>query len=634
MEDPAVKKFISVFVLVISLILLCCAAQAETVAQVTGGRLKVRSAPGGTVIDYFPDRTLITVAEDQGKWSLISGPGVPVGYVMTEYLKVLGDYSVQSMGEVRNDHGTYVNMRNAAGYSGDIIGRCSVGAQVEILGEKQGWYLIRDDGVIGYMDAGFIEKSAAMQSTDDSTYQRMEYPLLFVPAEQTVTHMWGDEQVLIDYDGFISYNVSYPSSGDNEACRSIEAWACTWIEDMNTVFDIGNLPDGKLEITYTDETGEEVTLDMRGAMTVAYNSYMADENFVGILEYGTFTWFYNQEVGNSTDVMYAVNTDLRTGKTYAGAELFKETGSVLDYIVSQLKRYYPDEYDEDMCPPDLDWLENSVLTPDGVLIILTEGYAMPVYAGSQQILIPYSVLADNLNVDIHPSAQSVLKSGESGNYAAVPANIDPARPMVALTFDDGPSAVTPRILDILKENGCHATFFVVGNRVENYASAARRAVEEGNELACHTWSHVKLTNLSGSEAKKEISRSSETIYNCTGYRIRYLRPPYGSFNKTIRGVCKDMDIVIVNWSLDTEDWKTRNARSTFNAVKSQVTNGSIILCHDLYDQTADAVAMFVPWLIENGYQVCSVEEMMAFHVNGLENGACYTHLDPKNIVIP
>lgn len=626
----------TVFAVIIAAViaLLLCSAQAETVAQVAGGRLKVRSAPGGTVIDYFPNKTLITVKENQGTWSLVSGPGVPAGYVMTEFLSLVGEFSAHDTGKVKNDHGTYVNMRNGAGYDGDIIGRCNVGARVEILGEKQGWYLIRDDGVIGYMDAGFIEKTAGAESTDDDTYSSNEYPLLFVPAEQTVSHGWGEEQVLIDYDGFISYNISYPVMGNNDASASIEEWARGWISDMNIIFDIDSLPDGKLEVVYTDENGEEVVLDMRGAMTVAYNSCMADENFVGILEYGTFTWLYNQEVANSSDVIYAVNMDLRTGKTYTGRELFRETAPVYDYLQSQLKKYYPDEYDENMCPPAEDWLENAVLTPEGVLVILAEGYAMPVYAGSQQILIPYGKLNGNLNVDVHPAPEAVRAAEGSAQYTSVPVHIDPSKPMVALTFDDGPSAVTPRILDILKSNGCHATFFVVGNRVENYADIARRAVEEGNELACHTWSHVKMTNLSSSEAKREINRSAEAIYESTGYRIKYLRPPYGSYNKTIRSACGDLDIVIINWSLDTEDWKTRNAASTFAAVKSQVKNGSIILCHDLYGETADAVALFVPWLIQNGYQVSSVEEMMAFHVNGLEKGVCYTHLDPKNIVIP
>ena len=131
-------------------------------------------------------------------------------------------------------------------------------------------------------------------------------------------------------------------------------------------------------------------------------------------------------------------------------------------------------------------------------------------------------------------------------------NIDPNKPMIALTFDDGPSKrYTPAILDALKEYGANATFFVLGSNADNFPDILQRMVLEGNEIGNHTYSHKQLTTLSKENIEEEIIATQESIYDITHRYPDVIRPPYGSKNKTVMDCAKGKRIV--TWSLDTRD---------------------------------------------------------------------------------
>ena len=199
--------------------------------------------------------------------------------------------------------------------------------------------------------------------------------------------------------------------------------------------------------------------------------------------------------------------------------------------------------------------------------------------------------------------------------------IDPAKPIVALTFDDGPSANTASILETLNEYGAHATFFMVGENVTAHPDRVKMVYDAGCEVGNHTVSHKNLNNLSKKEIKKEIEDNQADINAALGVTISCLvRPPYGNVNDNVRETCKHP---MINWSVDTLDWKSRNADSVFEEVKKSTKDGSIILMHDLYGSTAEAVKKVVPWLVEQGYQICSVSEMFAARGVTLENGHVY-----------
>ena len=210
--------------------------------------------------------------------------------------------------------------------------------------------------------------------------------------------------------------------------------------------------------------------------------------------------------------------------------------------------------------------------------------------------------------------------------------IDPSQPMIALTFDDGPSEYTDRILNVLLEYDARATFCVIGNKVNLFPDVLRRTVAGGNEIACHTWSHPNLTNLSAAKVRYQIESTVNAVRDITGYEVKVLRPPYGKHNKTVRSICAEMDIVIAHWELDTRDWSSRNTNKVYNAIMKGTKNGYIILCHDLYATTAAAVEKAIPELIAKGYQLVTVSELLSFHKDGATPGKVYNRVDPENIV--
>ncbi len=198
------------------------------------------------------------------------------------------------------------------------------------------------------------------------------------------------------------------------------------------------------------------------------------------------------------------------------------------------------------------------------------------------------------------------------------------QPAIALTFDDGPSKnPTTRILDVLESYQVHATFFVMGYKAEDYADQLNRAKALGCELGNHSYNHPKLTAISDSKAEKQISRTRKLVKKVTGTAPSLVRPPYGSYNDTVLSLLKAPAIL---WSLDTRDWKTRDADSTVNAVLSDVKDGDIVLMHDVYEPTADAVERLVPELIDRGYQLVTVHELAALKGEKLKKGKTYIRL--------
>ena len=218
-------------------------------------------------------------------------------------------------------------------------------------------------------------------------------------------------------------------------------------------------------------------------------------------------------------------------------------------------------------------------------------------------------------------APEPTKAPDGKPVAVDVSGIDPTRPIVALSFDDGPSANTASIIETLTEYGAHATFFMVGENVNMYPERVKMVYDAGCEVGNHTVSHKALDKLTKEQVTKEIEDNQKNINAALGVTINSLvRPPYGNVSDTVREAAGHP---LINWSVDTLDWKSRNADSVFEEVKKSTRDGSIILMHDLYASTAEAVKKVVPWLVEQGYQICSVSEMFAARGVPLENGHVY-----------
>lgn len=203
--------------------------------------------------------------------------------------------------------------------------------------------------------------------------------------------------------------------------------------------------------------------------------------------------------------------------------------------------------------------------------------------------------------------------------------IDPTKPMVALTFDDGPYApVGNRIMDSLEKYNGRATFFVVGNRVSTYKTEIKRMYDNGHEIGNHTYEHKYLTKLNAAEIRSQIDRCNSAVAAVTGEAPKLVRLPGGLKNAT---VLANVKYPMIMWNIDTLDWKTRNAQSTYDAVIGKVKDGDIILMHEIHVPSGDAAVRIIPDLAAQGFQLVTVSELARFR-GGVSAGGLYSRFRP------
>lgn len=216
-----------------------------------------------------------------------------------------------------------------------------------------------------------------------------------------------------------------------------------------------------------------------------------------------------------------------------------------------------------------------------------------------------------------PTAEPTPEPTPEGRY------IDPDKPMVALTFDDGPCDNTDRLLDIFAEHGGKCTLFMLGQAMDYYADTLVRATEEGHEVASHSWYHPELTTLDYQGITDQLADTRDKIFEITGKEANLMRPPYGSTDDRVVAVAEHEGISLIKWSVDTMDWATLNADAVYESVMSEAYDGAIILCHDLHSTTVDAMERAVPDLIEAGYQLVTITELLTARGGEVEAGMTY-----------
>lgn len=194
--------------------------------------------------------------------------------------------------------------------------------------------------------------------------------------------------------------------------------------------------------------------------------------------------------------------------------------------------------------------------------------------------------------------------------------IDPYAPMVALTFDDGPHELySQQILDVLEQYHAVATFFEVGYNARCYPDILRRMASLGCEIASHTNAHHDLTTLSQDAMLTDLAKLDQIIYDATGATPTLVRPPYGAVNSMVK---YQSGRAMVLWTVDTKDWLYRDVQVLTDFFMNYGDlDGEIVLLHSIHASTAEAMAVVIPWLIEQGYQLVTVSELMAYYYGEL-----------------
>jgi len=181
-------------------------------------------------------------------------------------------------------------------------------------------------------------------------------------------------------------------------------------------------------------------------------------------------------------------------------------------------------------------------------------------------------------------------------------------PQIALTFDDGPHPkYTPMLLEGLQERGVKATFFVIGKYVQEHPDIVKQMYEEGHLLGNHTYNHVEITRISDEEAYRELMDTSDLVYDITGMRMEFMRPPFGVWQKKLE---EQVDVMPVLWTVDPLDWTTENENEIVRKVVDEVEEGDIILLHDCHRSSVKAALRIVDILLEKGFEFVTVDEIL------------------------
>lgn len=182
---------------------------------------------------------------------------------------------------------------------------------------------------------------------------------------------------------------------------------------------------------------------------------------------------------------------------------------------------------------------------------------------------------------------------------------------IALSFDAAWGAdITPKLLQILKENGVKTTFFLVNFWMEKYPDMTKRIAKEGHEIGNHSATHPNMGSISKDAIIKEISTTHDMIKKLTGQNAKLFRPPFGDYSNTLITTCNELGYHVIQWDVDSLDWKDLSANAIYDRVMKQVKPGSIVLFHNNGKHTAEAIKRIIPELKKQGYEIVPISELL------------------------
>lgn len=432
----------------------------------------------------------------------------------------------------------------------------------------------------------FIAACSISYFTDDvyrSESQFKDYVYTyFSEADSQRIKTIGAEKDLIVYDKPLSVAMRYPKTGmtgPDEYIKSIVKAAEEEFYDA-----------------YSDaDRGDKIVRFM------TYDAYQTREDAVSIVLAQEDQIIHDDEVRTENKKVYTYNYYTKTGTPLDGISFFN--GGYRAFFSKYLTEYFRTEHADKLLDgyeayltPAANNFKDFAITDAGVKFFFLPGTVMAEEEGVVSVEIGYQDLEGIVRDKVDPDA------------------IDPELPMVALTYDDGPyPATSNRILDCLEKYGQVATFFEVGKNVNAYPEVVARKAKLGMEIGNHTYSHPNLHKISDAEIASEINNTNAALQAACGQSSTVFRPPYGNTNTVVE---KAAAVPVILWSVDTLDWKSRDANSVFSVVQGIHAkgglNGRVILMHSIYDSTAQATEMMVPWLLDNGYQLVTVSELIQY----------------------
>ncbi len=395
------------------------------------------------------------------------------------------------------------------------------------------------------------------------------------------------------YEPSVSYAVEYDAyDGDD-----IAMFRDKKIEHMKSAFiEAKTAAEEERQEKYGDKLGYK---PLAHALLVSSRIYESGNGIISVVIYESCNTEQDKAMQREAAGIHTYQFSANTGENLVPVQIFHE--NYRQTCAAFFYKYFSKEYGKKELAEDWEShltaavtnYNKFVITDRGVTFFFDEGSVLEKSQGPVSVEMPMEEIGD------------MLRSQVLERY------IDPYQPMVAITYDDGPGGeAEARILNCLEKNNAVATFFYQGYRIEGNEEKIQQAHRIGCELGNHTWNHPVLTKLSKKKVRKQLVDTNTAIYNASGAFPTVFRPSYGITDDAINELS---NMPVIMWSIDTEDWRSRNAKKVFNHIKNQEDlDGSIILLHSIYDSTARATELLVPWLKKNGYQTVTVSELIKY----------------------
>ncbi|WP_183163770.1 polysaccharide deacetylase family protein [Alteribacter keqinensis] len=401
------------------------------------------------------------------------------------------------------------------------------------------------------------------------------------------------------------YSLSYPSLENEEADAEVSGY----VEKTKSSF-----------LEKADESPESGAMPL--VMTFSSNiEKVLDGN------YYSFIFTHDYYLGDANGMVHrtAMTLDTKTMEPVEIETLIDE--HYLEVLSGLVKKEMREKYEDAVLDEHIDEFTAPVkenftdfsLTENGIVFTYDKYEWTKGSAGAPMVEVPFEDLEDVMDEEFlktvagkergsipeeEPAGEEQTGAPGSGDEEAggVP------KKQVALTYDDGPhSEHTTELLRHLDEFDAKATFFLLGSHVESHPSIVKEISASGHEIGNHTWNHPDLTTLEPDQVAKEIQATNEIIYKVTGEKPTVFRPPYGASDDTVGQALTEPEIL---WTLDTFDWQTESPEEITKVVMSEVTDGSIILLHDIHERSIKASRIILEELKEEGYEFVTVSELI------------------------
>lgn len=389
---------------------------------------------------------------------------------------------------------------------------------------------------------------------------------------------------LIEEDKNILIGINYPVTGINA---------------------LDNLIQNDIEKIYNDfkEQYESFnSLTEKSELNIDYIYDIVNENYINVCVY---VFIDSSKLSHPNQYMKSYVYDIRENKLMSIKDLIQE----IDFpkFISLVSTEIVQNYSNCIL---LDKMKNIITITYNFPLFTFDTDKVTIYFNPTEITASY---CDVISIDI-PISKFELKIELNDDEEdivlkeiQIPTKvIDPNQKVVALTFDDGPSKYTEKIMEYLHKENAVGTFFILGNKVEIYKNTLIKGIQYGNELGNHSYNHKWLTKLDVDEFLMQIDKTQSIIYETVQYKPKVFRPTYGSLNNKIRN---NINLDIILWNIDTMDWKYKSVDKIVSRATKNIKDGDIILMHDTYERTYKAIMKIVPILKEQGYQFVTISEL-------------------------